>query len=122
MFRTPKRSSITRERLYADTTEQRAIERMFENVIQACADLSKHIAARDFGFGGTGSKEAIHVLEHEGVIQEETVETLVEAVGFRNVLAHQYGSIDYDLVYDQLQEGLTVFDEFSQQVARWHRS
>ena len=117
-----KRSTITRERLHSNTTEQRAIERMFENVIQSCADLAKHIASRDFGFDGTRPKEAIRVLEREGVLQEETAETMIEAVGFRNVLAHQYGSIDYDLVYDQLESGLNVFDEFSKQVANWHRT
>ena len=62
------------------------------------------------------------MLEREEVLHHETAETMIEAVGFRNVLAHQYGSIDYDLVYDQLESGLNVFDEFSKQVASWHRT
>ena len=51
----------------------------------------------------------------------ETTETLVAAVGFRNVLAHQYGEVDYDEVYENLQTGLDVYDTFSRQVAQWAR-
>ncbi len=34
------------------TTEQRAVERMFENAIQACSALAQHIATRAFDFEG----------------------------------------------------------------------
>lgn len=47
--------------------------------------------------------------------------TLVAAVGFRNVLAHEYGEVDYDEVYESLQTGLEVYDAFSQQAAQWAR-
>lgn len=94
---------------------------MFENAIQACADLAKHIAATDFDFDGDTSTEAIRILGREGVIDEETTDTLVAAVGFRNVLAHEYGNVDYDEVYENLQTGLDVYDAFSRQVAQWIR-
>jgi uncharacterized protein YutE (UPF0331/DUF86 family) len=116
-----KQRSLSRAALAEDTTEQRAVERMFENAIQACADLAKHIAAAAFDFDGDTSKEAIQVLGREGVIDEETTDTLVAAVGFRNVLAHEYGDVDYDLVYENLQTGLDVYDAFSRQVAQWVR-
>jgi uncharacterized protein YutE (UPF0331/DUF86 family) len=94
---------------------------MFENAIQACADLAKHVAATDFDFDGDTSREAIRILGREGVIDEETADALVAAVGFRNVLAHQYGNVDYDEVYENLQTGLDVYDAFSRQVAQWIR-
>lgn len=115
-----KRQSLTRQELLARTTEQRAVERMFENAIQACADLAQHVATTEFGYQGDASKEAIRLLADAGVIDPGTAETLVTAVGFRNVLAHQYGTIDYELVYEMLQDGLDVFDAFSRHVARWH--
>lgn len=103
-------------------TEQRAVERMFENAIQACADLAQHVATRDFGFDGSTSKGAIRVLDRGDVIDEETAETLIAAIGFRNVLAHEYGHIDYAEVYEMLQTGLEVYDTYSQQIARWVRT
>jgi len=91
---------------------------MFENAIQACADLAQHIASREFGFNGTTSKGAIRVLDAEGVINGETADTLVVAIGFRNVLAHEYGHIEYDEVYETLQIGLSVYNAYSQQIAQ----
>lgn len=116
-----KQQSLSRTDLLTETTEQRAVERMFENAIQACADLAKHIASTDFGFDGDTSKEAIRILGREGIIDEETADTLVAAVGFRNVLAHEYDDVDYDEVYENLKTGLDVYDAFSRQVARWVR-
>jgi uncharacterized protein YutE (UPF0331/DUF86 family) len=117
-----KQQELSREDLLTDTTEQRAVERMFENVIQACSDLAQHIATRDFGYTDQTSSGAIRVLCQEDVIDSQTMQTLVAAVGFRNVLAHEYGHIDYVKTYDNLQTGLDVYDHFSQQVARWFQT
>lgn len=42
-----KQQSLSRRDLLTETTEQRAVERMFENAIQATADLAQHIATQD---------------------------------------------------------------------------
>ncbi len=84
--------------------------------------ISHNTLPREFGFDGTTSKGAIRVLDREGVIDEETADTLIAAVGFRNVLAHEYGRVDYDEVYRSLQTGLSVYDTYSQQVAQWMRT
>jgi uncharacterized protein YutE (UPF0331/DUF86 family) len=114
-----KQETLSRGEFLSSTTEQRAVERMFENAIQACADLAQHIATREFGFDGTTSKDAIRVLSRERIIDEETAKTLVGAIGFRNVLAHEYGHVDYEEVYETLQTSLSVYDTYSQQVAQW---
>jgi uncharacterized protein YutE (UPF0331/DUF86 family) len=116
-----KQETLSRSEFLQNTTEQRAVERMFENAIQACSDLAQHIATQDFDFDGKTAKGAIRVLHREEVIDEETMMTLVAAVGFRNVLAHEYGHVDSAEVYETLQTGLTVYDTYSQQIARWFR-
>lgn len=117
-----KQRSLSRDTFLTDVTEQRAVERMFENVIQATADLAKHIASSDFEYEGDESKEAIRALHREDVLDDETADTLIAAVGFRNVLAHEYGDVDYEIVFDILQSELDVYDQFSQQIARWFQS
>ena len=116
-----KRESLTRQEFLESTTEQRAVERMFENAIQACADLAQHVATQDFGYEGSTSKEAVRVLHERRVIDDETMMTLVTAIGFRNVLAHEYGRIDPEEVYETLQTGLDVYDCYSRQIAEWVR-
>ncbi len=92
---------------------------MFENAIRACADLARHVATHAFGFDGTTSKDAIRVLHREGVVDEATAETLVAAIGFRNVLAHEYGHVDDEEVFETLQTGLSVYETYSRQIAQW---
>ena len=116
-----KQDTLSREEFLQSTTEQRAVERMFENAIQACSDLTQHIATRAFGFEGQTAKGAVRVLHEEGVIDEQTMTTIVSAIGFRNVLAHEYGHVDVSKVYETLQTGRSVYDTYSQQIAQWVR-
>jgi len=94
---------------------------MFENAIQACSDLAQHVATRDFGYEGSTAKGAVRLLHQERVLDEETTKTLVAAIGFRNVLAHEYGRVDPTEVYETLQTGLGVYDTYSRQIAQWVR-
>ncbi len=116
-----KQAALSRSEFLRSTTQQRAVERMFENAIQACSDLAQHVATRDFGYDGNTAKEAVRVLHRNGVLDDKTMSTLVAAIGFRNVLAHEYGHVDPETVYDTLQTGLGVYDTYSQQVAEWVR-
>lgn len=116
-----KQETLSRREFLTNTTERRAVERMFENVIQACSDLAQHVATHEFGSEGIPSREAVRVLNREGVIDESTADTLVVAIGFRNVLAHEYGHVDYEEVYGTLQTGLSVYDAYSRQIAQWVR-
>jgi len=118
---TEKQETLSRSEFLQSTTEQRAVERMFENAIQASSDLAQHVATHEFGYDGNTAKEAVRVLFQEGVIDEGTMTTLVAAIGFRNVLAHEYGHVDAEQVYETLQTGLVVYDTYSRQIAIWVR-
>jgi uncharacterized protein YutE (UPF0331/DUF86 family) len=37
------------------------------------------------------------------------------------VLAHRYGDVNHDIVYDVLHDDLRWFDQFQQDIARWLR-
>lgn len=98
---------------------QRAVERTFMNLIQACIDLAQHIrSAEGLSPGGT-SKEEIEALGKAGIISSDTEAKMIEAVGFRNVLAHRYGNVDHGIVYDVLHDDLRWFERFQQEIAQW---
>lgn len=112
---------LSKENYVSDVVIQRAVERTLMNLIQSCIDLARHVrATEELSSGGT-SKEEIQALGEAGIISGETQQKLEEAVGFRNVLAHRYGDIDHDVVYDVLHEDLHWFERFQREVAQWLR-
>lgn len=113
------KQELSQTEFLSDITEQRAVERMFENVIQACVDLALHVATRAFGYEADSSKGAVAVLDENDVLDDETAADLIDAVGFRNVLAHEYGDVRSDQVYQYLQNDLELYEDVSQQVAAW---
>jgi len=110
---------MDKESYIGDTVTQRAVERTFMNLIQSCIDLAQHIrAAEDLEPTGT-SKQEVEALENAEILSPETQEKMEEAVGFRNILAHQYGDVNHDVVYDVLHNDLQYFEQFQQEVAQW---
>lgn len=102
-----------------DIVMQRAVERTFMNLIQSCIDLAQHIrASEDLAPSGT-AKQEIEALGDADVISSDTQEKMGEAVGFRNILAHRYGDVNHDVVYDVLHNDLHWFEQFQQEVAQW---
>ncbi|TKX48497.1 DUF86 domain-containing protein [Halorubrum sp. SD690R] len=110
---------IPKEEYVSDVVLQRAVERTLMNLIQSCIDLAQHVrAANGISSGGT-AKEEIRALGELEIISRDTQQKIEEAVGFRNVLAHRYGEIDHDVVYEVLHEDLHWFKRFQQEVAQW---
>lgn len=60
-----------------------------------------------------------YILAEEGIIPREFAETLASMIGFRDLLVHDYASIDLKLVYEFLQTRPSDFDEFTRHVAKW---
>lgn len=59
---TDKQATLSRRGFLRSTTEQRAVERMVENAIQACADLAQHVATQAFDDDGSTATEAVRIL------------------------------------------------------------
>lgn len=110
---------MSKETYVTDIVTQRAVERTFMNLIQSCIDLAQHIRAEE-GLTPSGtSKKEIEALGNAEIIARETQAKMEEAVGFRNILAHRYGDVNHDVVYDVLHNDLHWFDRFQQEVAQW---
>lgn len=112
---------LPKEEYVTDIVTQRAVERTFMNLIQSCIDLAQHIRASEGLSGAQTSKQEIEALGNVGIISSETQRKIEEAVGFRNVLAHRYGDVNHDIVYEVLHDDLHWFETFQQEVATWFR-
>ncbi len=51
-------------------------------------------------------KNSFEILEQENIISKELAEKLKEAKGMRNIIAHEYGKIDDELVFEAVTEQL----------------
>ncbi|MFC4451862.1 type VII toxin-antitoxin system HepT family RNase toxin [Halorussus aquaticus] len=102
-----------------DMVTQRAVERTLMNLIQACIDLAQHVRSTENLSPSGTAKQEIQALGEADIISNETQAKLEEAVGFRNILAHRYGDVDHDVVYDVLHDDLQWFNRFQQELAQW---
>jgi uncharacterized protein YutE (UPF0331/DUF86 family) len=67
--------------------------------VQNCLDIAAHIIS-DEGMGVPGSNnEMFYLLEENGYIDRQVVEKMIAAVGFRNLVVHEYGKLDLEEVY-----------------------
>ena len=60
-----------------------------------------------------------YILAEAKIIPKAFAETTASMIGFRNLLVHDYASINLDLVYEFLQTKLPDFEVFTKYVARW---
>ena len=74
--------------------------------IQNCIDIAAHIISEE-GYGVPGStNDMFYLLEENSYISQEIAEKMVQAVGFRNLIVHEYGKIDLKLVFRTIQSDL----------------
>ena len=67
--------------------------------IQNCVDIAAHIVG-DEGFGvPDNTTELFYLLEENGYLPREIAEKMARAVGFRNLMVHEYARIDIEQVY-----------------------
>jgi uncharacterized protein YutE (UPF0331/DUF86 family) len=95
-----------------------AVERYLYLVVQATIDLAETvISLKDFRKPTTFA-ESFLILEEEKIIDKKLAEQLVKMVGFRNILAHDYTKIDYEIVYDVLHNRLLDIEEFLKRISQ----
>ena len=80
--------------------------------IQNCIDIAAHIVSEE-GIGVPASlSEIFHLLEENDYLSDELTEKMVRAVGFRNLLVHEYGRIDLKQVYRIAREHIEDLNKY----------
>lgn len=83
--------------LAADEDLQDILARNLTLAIQAALDIAYHLCAANEVLPAT-SGDAFVQLASRGLIERDLAERLVRAVGFRNVLVHEYTEVDWKIV------------------------
>lgn len=81
-------------------------ERHFEKIIEASVDLSFMIIKNKGLITPKDDKNSFDILNQENIISDELAEKLKEAKGMRNIIAHEYGKIEDEIVFESVTEHL----------------
>lgn len=81
--------------------------------LQAASDLSLHVVAEK-GLGvPSDARSAIQALVAAGLMEPELGERLSAAIGMRDRIAHQYGTLDLALVHAAARDGLSDLEDLA---------
>lgn len=106
------------EDLVQDEVALAAVKYRFVTAIEGCIRVANHVCASE-GWGVVDTNaDTVRLLGSHGVVETSVADAAAAAVGFRNVLVHQYIDVDDQRVIAMLGH-LGDFDLFVGQVAGW---
>jgi uncharacterized protein YutE (UPF0331/DUF86 family) len=112
LIRVKTKRSPSLEHFETDVDNQDVVLFNLMQAIQGCIDLAAHVVS-DEGYGMAGSmQEFFYLLQSNQVISRELAEAMSKAVGFRNLVVHEYTKIDFALVHDIATNGLGDIEAF----------
>lgn len=103
-----------------DTYLRDIVERNLEVAAQCCIDIANRIIALENALRPTDYYESLLRLGEIGVLPIEFAQRFAPLGGFRNILVHEYLSIEWNIVYDNLQR-LDDLARFAEYVRQWMR-
>jgi len=96
------------------------VERNPEVAAQCCIDIANRIIALESAPRPTDYDESLLRLGEIGILPFEFAQRIAPLGGFRNILVHEYLSIEWNIVYDNLQH-LDDLARFADFVRQWLR-
>ncbi len=89
-----------------------------QTAIQNCIDIGSHVFAElDIGSPGTYN-EIFYELAERKIITRAMLGKLIQMVGLRNRIAHDYEDISSDVMYSILKKNLSDFELFIKQLIK----
>ena len=94
---------------YKDKVEKKRIcERYFEIIVEALVDLAYLTINENKFKSPENDEQAFDILKENKVISNELAEKLKSAKGMRNIIAHEYGKVDDELVFGAVKNELIM--------------
>lgn len=85
--------------------------------IGAVSGIAAHLVATTTKGKPSGMADSFERLHQEGIVKSQgLVANLTEMSRFRNLIVHRYWKVDYEMVYEILQNHLVDFRFFAQEI------
>lgn len=103
---------MSREEYDSDPRNELVVERLFQTALEGVIDTARLIIIDRELEKPSDARSEFSILADAAIISVDLSQRLTQAKGFRNVLVHEYVSIEKDQVYRNLQEDLSDLKEF----------
>lgn len=99
------------EEFLKNKEHQYSVSMLMMNIINICLDIgSEIISSKQLGYPET-YRDIFTLLEKGKIIPSTLANKLRNLVGLRNLLAHEYGEVNMELLYEQAKE-IGFIEEF----------
>ncbi len=110
---------VTVERLERDRMTRHAVERILSRLVDLAVSVNGHVAAATLGRGPADYRESFALAARSGAISQDLADELEPSAGLRNVLVHDYVSIDLAAVAKSVPVVLVGYRRFVAEVSRF---
>lgn len=117
---TLRRESAADQARRSDPLWLSGVKYTFLTAIEGCIDIAQHFCASEGWGPPAGNGDAIALLGRHGVLRPDVVVPMRRAVGFRNVLAHDYVAVDDAIVLGRLAD-VSDLDHYVLEIAEFLR-
>ncbi len=113
-----KKRPETLQEFLDDFDRQEIILFNLQIAIQNCIDIASHIVSdRELGIPGSNN-EMFYMLQDNEYLDLNVTEKMVAAVGFRNLVVHEYEAVDLKRVYQIIQKDIFDLGDYLKAVLR----
>jgi len=108
----------SKKEFYQDEYLKDIVERNLEVAIQSCIDIANRIISLIDLEKPKDYYESITILGKENILPYDFAQKFAPIAGFRNILIHEYLDIDWEEVYNNLQN-IDQFYDFMDYIKKW---
>lgn len=110
--------TLSYEDFKKDSIAQDIVEYNLFQIVNHIVDMIEHIVVdADYGFP-QNSYEAVLILNEKKIISQTDLDLLKKMIGFRNIIGHDYISIDKKVVYSILTKREEDIRNINSQIAQ----
>jgi uncharacterized protein YutE (UPF0331/DUF86 family) len=109
-------SAITVEQYRDDWKIQRIVERTLQMMIELCADIASHVISDNALRTPETYADTFRVLAENSILTPDQLAVMEKMAKFRNIVVHQYETVDAEIVILVLRRHLEDFNQFSNSV------
>jgi uncharacterized protein YutE (UPF0331/DUF86 family) len=115
-------AGIDLEEYQQDWKVQRIVERTLQVMIESCSDIANHIVSDGKMRTPSSYVDTFLVLRENGVISAELFAVMEKMAKFRNIVVHQYETVDAAIVILVLRKHLDDFIKFKDAILAYLNS